>query len=156
MLFETIEFKKQYTNINEVLYWLVDQAITGVPYCEEAFPEFKDPAEMYYYFRDRVTYHNDPPGVELIQSPGTMFENNYFGIPGAGDCDCFVTLLLSACWANGWDKCYILLYGRSRKHPSHISMCIEHDNRSYYMDLTEKKFDVERDYPLRQKLPVFK
>jgi len=155
MLYETIEFRKKYTNIDEVLHWVIEQAKAGIPYCEEKFPPFADPAQMYYYFRDRVTFHNDPPGIELIQSPGTMFEDNYFGIPGAGDCDCFVTLLLSACWANGWDRTAILLYGRSNRHPSHISMCVIYDGEPYYMDLTEKKFNVERNYPYRQKLPVY-
>lgn len=156
MLYDVIEFREPYKNINTTLYWLVEQAKTGIPYCREAFPEFRDPAEMYQYFNGRVTYHNDPPGVELIQSPGTMFENNYFGISGAGDCDCFVTLLLSACWANGWGETYICLYGNSKKFPSHISMMIIFDGRPYYMDLTEKKFDVERDYTNKQELPVFK
>lgn len=155
-MYEVIEFKKKYTDINEVLYWIVEQALAGVPYCRDTFPHFDNPAEMYYYFNRRVTFHDDPQGIELIQSPYTLFEDNFFGIPGAGDCDCFVTLLLSACWANGWPYINILLYGRTKQRPSHISMCVEIGDRLYYMDLTEKKFDVERPYPYRQKLPLYK
>jgi len=152
----TIEFIKDYDDINDVLYWLVEQAQVGIPYCLDAFPPFKDPAEMYYYFLNRVTYHDDPIRKELIQGPCTLFEENFYGIPGAGDCDCFVTLLLASCWANGWTRVYILLYGKTKQRPTHISMCVDFDGRTYYMDLTEKKFDVERFYPYRQKLPVFK
>lgn len=156
MLYDTIEFKRQYTTINDVLYWLVEQAKTGVPYCREHFPKFQDPQELYEYMRGRVTYHDDPPGVELIQSPGTLFEDNYFGKPGHGDCDCFVTLLLSCCWSCGFKENYILLYGRSKSHPSHISMMTVFNGKEYIMDLTEKKFNHERHYPFVQEIPVFK
>ena len=111
---------------------------------------------MYEYFKNRVTYHNDPPGVELIQSPGTMFENNYWGKAGYGDCDCFVVLLLSCLWANNMNKNWILLYGRTKKWPSHISLATEFEGQDYFMDLTERKFNSERFYPFRQELKVFK
>lgn len=156
MLYDTIEFRQPYKNINETLFWLLEQAKTGVPYCKKAFPSFSDPQQMFDYLNGRVVYHNDPPGVELIQSPGTMFEKNYFGIPGAGDCDCFTTLLLACCWANGFKENYICLYGRSKKYPSHISLMTVFDGRPYYLDLTEKKFNRERNYPYKQELPVFK
>ena len=152
--YDTIEFKRKYTDINEVLYWIIEQAAIGVPYCEQKFPKFSDPAEMYYYFLGKVTFHPDPPKTELIQSPGTLFEHNYFGRPGYGDCDCFVTLLISACWANGWNDLDICLYGRSKRWPSHISMAVTWEGKTYYMDLTEKVFDKERWYPLKQVIPV--
>lgn len=156
MQYDTIEFTEPYEDINTVLYWLIEQAKAGVPYCEEKFPKFNDPAQMFQYFNKRVTYRNDPPKVELIQSPGTLFEANEHGISGAGDCDCFVTLLLSCAWANGWYDNYIVLYGRSKKWPSHISFMTRFNGRDYYMDLTEKRFNSERDYPLKQILPAFK
>jgi len=155
MLYDTIEFREPYKDINDTLYWILEQAKTGVPYCAKSFPKFADPAQMYEYFKNRVTYKNDPPGVELIQSPGTMFENNYWGSPGFGDCDCFVCLLLSCLWANDEYKNYILLYGRSKKWPSHISLATEWNGQKYYMDLTERKFDVERPYPYKQVLKVY-
>ena len=27
-----------------------------------------------------LTYKNDPPGIELLQSVPTLFENNYWGV----------------------------------------------------------------------------
>jgi len=156
MHYDTLVYKDKYVDINDVLYWLVEQAKLGVPYCREKFPQFQDPSEMYQYFSSRVTFHADPPKTELIQSPGTLFENNYFDIPGAGDCDCFVCLLISACWAVGWNENYICLYGRSKKWPSHISMMTVFNGREYYMDLTETAFNTERHYPLKQLIPVFK
>lgn len=155
MLYDTIEFRKPYKNINETLYWLVEQAKTGVPYCVEKFPEFDNPVQMYNYFKDKVSYHNDPPGVELIQSPGTLFEKNYWGRAGAGDCDCFVVLLLSSLWANGFNRNYIMLYGRNKKYPSHISLMNDDTGEPIYLDLTEKKVNSERHYPYYQKIPVF-
>jgi len=156
MSYETIEFRRKYIDINDVLFWLVEQAWAGVPYCEDAFPKFRDPAEMYAYFKHRVIFQGDPPEIELIQSPGTLFEHNVHGRPGAGDCDCFVTLLLSDCWANDWYENYIVLYGRAKKHPSHISLMTVFDGDPYYMDLTERKFNIERIYPYKQYIPVFK
>lgn len=155
MDYDTIAFRQPYKDINDTLYWMVEQAKAGVPYCREAFPKFSNPIDLYNYFNARVIYHNDPPGVELIQSPGTLFENNYWGDPGAGDCDCFVTLLLSCLWANGFNKNWIVLYGRSKKYPSHISLMTEFEGEKYYLDLTEKKFNKERHYPYYQQLKTF-
>lgn len=153
--FDTIEFRQKYTNINEVLYWLVEQAKTGVDYCAENFPKFDTPIDLYNYLVLRVTYKNDPPGVELIQSPGTLFENNFFGVPGAGDCDCFCTLLLATLWANDMNENYIILYGRSKSHPSHISIKAIWNGEPIFLDLTERRVNHERHYPLFQEVKVF-
>lgn len=155
MLYDTIEFRQPYKDINDTLYWLVEQAKTGIPYCEATFPKMDNPAEIFYYFKNRVVYENDPPGVELIQSPGTMFENNYHGTPGAGDCDCFVTLLLSYFWSIGHYENFIMLYGRSKKWPSHISFKTVWNGTPYFLDLTEKGFDHERFYPYYQEIATF-
>lgn len=155
MLYDTIELRKPYKNINEVLFYIVEQAKIGVNYCKNSAPKFNDPQKLFNYYNHRVIYKNDPPNTELIQSAGTLFENNFHGIPGAGDCDCFATLLLSSLWANGMNENYIVLYGRSKRHPSHISIMTVFNGNDFYLDLTEKKFNTERHYPFKQLIPVF-
>jgi len=154
--FEVITLKQPYTDINEVLYWLVEQAKAGIPYCKDTFPKFDDPVQVYEYFKHRVTFVQDPGGIELLQHPYTLFENNFHGRSGAGDCDCFVILLLSVLWANSINNNYILLYGNSKRNPSHISLACDFEGQMMYLDLTESRFDTERIYKYRQMVKVFK
>lgn len=150
--YDTYEFKESYKDINTTLYWLVEQAKAGIDYCKRQFPAFSSPIEMFYYLKPRVTFHKDPPGTELIQSPGTMFENNYHGVPGAGDCDCFVTLLLACAWANGWPGSKIVLTGNRKRSPSHIYVIQEWNGEQIILDLTEPSPNSERQYKYKQVL----
>lgn len=155
MSYEVIEFKDKYTDINATLYWLVEQAKAGVDYCRENFPEFSNPVEMYNYLKARTRFMNDPTGIELIQHPFTLFENNFHGREGYGDCDCFTTLLLSCLWANGWFENYIMLYGNSTRYPSHIACMTVFEGEEIFLDLTEPKVNSERHYKYFQEIPVF-
>lgn len=155
MNYSTIEFKQKYKDINVTLYWLVEQAKEGIEYCDLNFPKFNNPVEMYYYLKARTRFENDPTGTELIQSPGTLFENNMHGQSGLGDCDCFSTLLLSCLWANGWFENYIMLYGNKKICPSHIAIETVVNGETVFLDLTQSKPNSERFYKYYQKIPVF-
>lgn len=143
-----IQFKENYKSLDKTIFWIIEQAKAGAPYMKQ-FPKFKNPCKIFSYFKKITTFHSDPPGIELIQHPHTLFEENYHGISGAGDCDCFSTLLLSYCIANKL-PCDIILYGNSRKYAKHIAI----DIMGVTIDLTSPSCNFERPYKYSQKIPV--
>lgn len=149
-----IQFKKKYKDINDTLYWIVEQAKASYPYAVENFNQ-QTPEQLFKTFRLITQYKSDPKDRELIQSLPTMLEDNWHGISGAGDCDCFVTGLIAMLWATGVYDIDIVLAGRNRRVPKHIYLYI-YDNAGnrYVMDATEPFFNSERYYPFTQALPV--
>ena len=87
--------KIPYTDINAVMRGIRTQVIDSLEYCVNEMPSFDHPEQMFNTLRNMVKYKNDPPGIELLQSVPTLFEDNFWGRPGMGDCDCFTILLLS-------------------------------------------------------------
>jgi len=109
---------------------------------------------MFNNLKQMVVYRNDPPGVELLQSVPTLLEQNYWGVPGAGDCDCFSILVLTCCLVNGWNDQEIILAGRSLLAPVHIWTRVKFKGRWYDMDLTQTYVNSVRPYKFRQTLKV--
>lgn len=143
-----------YTDINATMRGIRQQVIDSLEFCVNEMPRFDDPEQMFKALKNMVTYKNDPPGTELLQSVPTLFKNNYWGISGAGDCDCFSILVLAMCVAHGWNKQEIILAGRSKLMPVHIWTVVYVDGKRYAMDLTNAYCNVERNYKFIQVLPV--
>jgi hypothetical protein len=143
-----------YTDINATMRGIRQQVIDSLEFCVNEMPKFDDPEQMFKALKNMVTYKNDPPGTELLQSVPTLFKNNYWGISGAGDCDCFSILVLAMCVAHGWNKQEIILAGRSKLMPVHIWTVVYVDGKRYSMDLTNAYCNVERNYKFIQVLPV--
>jgi transglutaminase-like putative cysteine protease len=143
-----------YTDINATMRGIRQQVIDSLEFCVNEMPRFDDPEQMFKALKNMVTYKNDPPGTELLQSVPTLFKNNYWGISGAGDCDCFSILVLSMCVAHGWNKQEIILAGRSKLMPVHIWTVVYVDGKRYSMDLTNAYCNLERNYKFIQVLPV--
>lgn len=152
---QTIQFKQKYKDINDTLYWLIEQAKVSIPYAAEKFESYDNPRDIFNTFKLVTTYKNDPPGVELIQSLPTLIEDNYHGIPGAGDCDCFATSLIALLWANGFNKINIVLASRTKKYPQHIYLTVIYKDKEYILDATQPYYNSERHYPYKQYLPLF-
>ena len=112
--------KMPYKNLDHSLTYLRKQVIEGIPYAFKNLPRFQTPEEIYKYFKLRTTYKNDPKGIELFQSLPTLMDNNYHGVTGAGDCDCFTIALLSTLLANGFYDSGIVLVGRAKQQAVHI------------------------------------
>lgn len=143
-----------YTDINATMRGIRTQIIDSLDYCVNSMPKFKDPEQMFKTLKNLVTYKNDPHGVELLQTVPTLFEDNFWGIPGAGDCDCFTILVISCCIANGWNDNSIILCGRSKISPVHIYSKVYYKNKCYCMDLTNSYINIERKYKFKQELKV--
>jgi hypothetical protein len=112
-------------------------------------------AESIFYFLQAITvYQDDPPDTELIQDAKSIFENNYYGIPGMGDCDCFTVLSISALLSRGYKKSdlNIVLAGRHKHTPVHIWLQVQ----GIDFDLTEPFFGVKRNYPYLQSINISK
>lgn len=100
-----------------------------------------------------VVYKLDPRGNELLQTMQTMMEGDYYGTPGAGDCDCF-TITMLACNEVQPYKCrqWVMLAGREKSNPVHIYSGVDWKGQSIALDLTNQAAGYERPYPLTQKI----
>lgn len=143
-----------YTDINATMRGIRTQVIDSLEYCVNEMPSFDTPEQMFKALRNMTVYKNDPAGVELLQTVPTLFENNYHGISGAGDCDCFSILALSMCIANGWNDQAIVLAGRSKLSPVHIWTRVKFNGKWFDFDLTQPYFNTTRPYKFQQILPV--
>ena len=103
------------------------QVIDSIDWVQDNLPRYRNPEQLFNNLKTMVTYKNDPPGVELLQSVPTLFEQNYWGMRGAGDCDCFSILVLTCCLVHGWNDQEIILAGRSRLAPVHIWTRFKHN-----------------------------
>ena len=144
--------KIPYQDINETLKGLHIQVCDSLDYCAQNF-EYKNPRQMYYDLLPKIIYKNDPPGTELIQSVPTLFENNYWGTSGMGDCDCFSVLTLAIGSVNKW-KQRIVLCGREYSAPVHIFTQVFWNGAWRTVDLTDRLYDTHRKYPLYKYLEV--
>jgi len=70
---------------------------------------------------------------------------NYWGIPGAGDCDCF-TIAYSACMQVVRIPTKIVLAGRRRGEYVHVYNLVRYYGEDFPADLTNSEFGTERDY----------
>lgn len=146
---------KEYESLEDVLLHIKYQVRDSINYAKDNIPIFRDPAELFYWLHDRVTYLSDPTTVELIMTMETMMTGSRTGTPGAGDCDDFTITGLASLIASGFVKNKIVLTGKSSTTPVHIYISTFYAGSWYTFDLTNSKFNQERKYNFRQEL-VFK
>ena len=90
--------KMPYKNLVHTLQMMAKQINESVEFADQFIPMVTTPQEIWFVLKDNLTYKNYPPGIELLQSFPSLMNDNYWGIPGAGDCDCF-TIAALACAA---------------------------------------------------------
>lgn len=146
--------KQAYKDINDTVKHIKIQILDGMDYALFNCPSFKDPDQLFTWLKERITYKNDPKGTELLQTLPTLMEDNWHGIPGAGDCDCFTIAFTTLAIAQGWKDIKIVLVGRNDKTPVHIYNVIYWKGRRTVCDLTNKVINKEREYPFYQEIPV--
>lgn len=118
-IFTSMVLKERYTNLARTMEAMQLQIEDSLDYAREFVPRGTGPSQMFWLLKQHTTYRHDPPGVELLQSMPTMMENNYWGVPGAGDCDCF-TIAAVACCAVEKIPVRICLVGNSHHSPTHV------------------------------------
>lgn len=139
-----------YQNLKHTLKALKVQVIDSIPFMSDYIPSDIDtPEELFRYLRTKVTYKSDPKNIELLQCVPTLMDRG-----GKGDCDCFTILTLSACYYLNFKPQYVALVGRSPKAPSHIYSEVWDPSRGDIcaMDLTNPYYNMERNYPYKQRL----
>ncbi|RTK97619.1 MAG: hypothetical protein EKK64_01020 [Neisseriaceae bacterium] len=140
-----------YQNLNHALKLFRSQVMEGVPYAQENLPRFTSPEQIFNWLKLRTTYKNDPKGTELFQTLPTLLDDNYHGLTGSGDCDCFTIAALSVLLANGFTDCGIVLVGRKSWQPVHIyAYVVDDSGEKKYLDLTNRVYNYERPYPYKQ------
>lgn len=143
----------QYRDLNHALTLLKSQVLEGIPYAKNNLPQFTDPEKVFNFLKLRTKYKNDPQGVELFQTLPTLLDNNFHGITGHGDCDCFSIALLTVLAANNFKNFGVVLCGRNRWTPAHIYVyVIDENGTKTYLDLTNKIYNYERFYPYKQEI----
>jgi hypothetical protein len=150
-----MELKKRYSNINDTLRHLRLQVEESLNFAQNYVPSFSSPVELFLWLKPQLKYKNDPKGVELLQSMPTLIKNNFYGVSGMGDCDCFTIAMLASCMVQNWrGKNFIILAGRNKFTPVHIWSGVDLNNNNYNLDLTNAIPNKVRDYPYTQKLYV--
>lgn len=148
-----MKYTISYPGLTESLKHFKIAVLESIPYCANFLPpHIKTPEDIFYYLKQHTTYKLDPKGEELFQKAQTLMENNYHGIPGAGDCDCFSILILASLIAKNYKNCGIVLVGRNPKQAVHIYCYVDYNGKREYLDLTNKIFNFERDYPFKQEI----
>lgn len=104
--------------------------------------------QIFDHLKSRVTYKADPPNVELLQSMPSLFNDNYWGKSGWGDCDCFTITACAVLLENNF-KTGFTLYGNERQ-PSHIAADVYLPDgpmmRAIPFDLTAPSIDRVNQY----------
>jgi hypothetical protein len=147
------ERTEKYKGINQTLLAIREQIVDSYDYCSQNLTA-RTPEGLFNLIKANVVYRNDPKGIELLQTSQTMFENNYHGIRGAGDCDCFTITALAALMVNGFTDNEIVLAGRTNREPSHIYCRTFWNNEWKVLDLTEPFYNQERKYKYKQTIRI--
>jgi hypothetical protein len=149
-----MELKKNYKNINDTLRHLRLQFEESLNFANSYVPKFSDPVQLFLWLKPQLKYRNDPKNTELLQSFPTLILNNFYGIPGTGDCDCFTIAALASCAVQKWNdkKLYIILAGRNKFTPVHIWSGVELSGENYPLDFTNAIPGKVRPYAYTQKM----
>lgn len=141
----TLKANYNYISLGDTLNMLDKQISISVPFaidfCENVSAT---PYSLFRYLKSQLTYRDDPDGVELIQSMPSLFLNNYYGVSGMGDCDCFTVTACASMIAKGISTGYTI-YGND-KWPTHIAADAYYQGSKVIFDLVAPDIGQVRDY----------
>lgn len=152
-----MESFQKYRSLEQVLLAIKQQVYDSLP-AAERLNIYGTPEEIFNKLKAKLIYTPDPNGNELLQQLDTLLNNNgnnYHGIDGAGDCDCFTIAALATLYNAGYKNLFIVLTGRIYAQPPvHIfaQVFLANRNKLYNFDLTQKEFNTVRHYPYYQRL----
>ncbi|NBT88368.1 MAG: hypothetical protein EBT51_08720 [Flavobacteriaceae bacterium] len=149
-----MKMKIPYRNIAHTVEMMGKQIEASIDFANDFVPIDTDPKELFWILRQNTTYKNDPPGVELLQSMPSMFEDNYWGIPGAGDCDCF-TISAVACCLVADIPCRIVIVGNNSEAPSHVYAEVLDNGKWTPFDLVNPYYGQTKPYAFKKIINVY-
>ena len=135
---------------------ILRQAHRDTGFVQRLFDYNGDLDSLFRQMKSKLTYTDDPDGVELVQRPRTLLTKlNELGGKGYGDCDDFTTLAVSAAMAFNI-PCSIVLAGRSPKNPVHVYAMMYDRNYDRWrrFDLTAPGMDLSNKYKYEQYIKV--
>jgi hypothetical protein len=119
-------YRERYTSPFRTVQLIERQASAheNVNFANKYFGNLNNGFEIYKAVKPKVIFKNDPPNLETVQGITTLFDEskNIHGISGAGDCDCFTSILASIAKANKLPYTYIL---QGNEKPTHITISIK-------------------------------
>ena len=114
-----MQLKEKYTTLQRTLDCMQTQIEESLSFARNFVPRGETPRSLFSLLKQHTTYRNDPPGVELLQSMPTLMHRNFYGIPGAGDCDCFTITTVACCKVENIPV-RIVIVGNTEKNPTHV------------------------------------
>lgn len=149
-----MRIKIPYKNIGHTIEMMGKQIEESLDYAYDFTPINTTPKELFWILRQNTTYKNDPPGVELLQSMPSMFQDNYHGISGAGDCDCFTIAAVACCKAAGI-PCRIVIVGNNPTAPSHVYAEVMDQGKWIPFDLVNPYYGETKNYEYKKIINVY-
>jgi len=133
------------------MFYLFLQISNSLPFASEWVPQdIETPEDLFKLLKRNTIYFNDSPQAEQLQKMPTLLGiKNIHGVPGAGDCDCFVITASACSLVLGFDT-KIVLCGRSKVEPVHIYNIID----GQIFDLTRPYIGEVKHYPYKQVIPI--
>lgn len=130
-----------YPGLPKTIGYLVQQARESVDQVPDYVPSYiRDPEALFYYLKSKITYQNDPRGIEYIPTVATLFDKKN----GYGDCDCFTVLALASLFQNCGIRANIVLVGYNPYLAKHIYTNFRKGGKLITFDLTNPYYNFER------------
>jgi len=145
--------KEKYTTLQRTLDAMQAQIEDSLSFARNFVPRGETPRSLFTLLKQHTTYRHDPPGVELLQSMPTLMHNNFYGIPGAGDCDCFVIAAVSSCVVEKIPV-RIVVVGNTRKNPTHVYCEVLDGGRWTAFDLCSPFYGETKKYRYLSRINV--
>jgi hypothetical protein len=145
--------KYPYKNLQNTVDMIGLQVKNSIKFADQWLPQYLEgPAELFWILKNNTAYVADPPGIELLQSMPSLFNDNYWGIPGAGDCDCFTIATIASCVARNIPVRMVLV--GNGKQPSHVYAEVQDKGTWIPFDLVAPMYGETKPYAKKQLLGV--
>ena len=148
-----MELKEKYTTLQRTLDCMQLQIEDSLSFARNFVPRGETPRSLFALLKQHTTYRHDPPGVELLQSMPTLMHRNFYGIPGAGDCDCFCIAAVSCCVVENIPV-RIVVVGNTAKNPTHVYAEVLDGGRWTAFDLCSPFYGETKKYRYLSRINV--
>lgn len=136
----------------DVIYYMREKVKESIPYAKSYCPKSSSPEDLFYKIKMTLTYYPDGFNRELLQSMQTLYDYNFHGISGAGDCDCFTVTGLACLLVNGYKPLYIVLAGYDANKPCHVFGGLGTGNDFKKFDLCAPYYNHSKKYNWYKKI----
>ena len=148
-----MQLKEKYTTLQRTLDCMQLQIDESLSFARNFVPRGETPRSLFALLKAHTTYRHDPPGVELLQSMPTLMHNNFYGIPGAGDCDCFTITTVACCKVENIPV-RIVIVGNTEKNPTHVYAEVMDRGRWVAFDLVNDFYGETKKYRYLSRIKV--